>query len=192
MANVQGEARLKRVESFFDGNDICLKCNLCCLNVHGLLVTPEELEAVPKMKPFVVGFDGTFNSVNMPSCPYTLPEGGCTTFHTRPFDCSLYPANMRGILRRVDLSGVEAVYEWGGSECPKRRLIMGRGMSVEQAERLRQWVATATHTVPEQVHLAEEWRFHVQQARASIWKAIRRTPLVRPFRRAVLRVKRAM
>lgn len=131
--------------AFIDGNDLCAGCSNCCRNVQGLILTAEELERVPKMKPFVVDGDGSLFMVNMPDgCPYLLPNGWCGTFETRPFDCSLFPVQVGGVRREPGRNAIEATWRWGEApECPSRSAFVARGVSPEQVRDLRKWIGAA-------------------------------------------------
>ncbi len=110
-----------RMGSFLDGGDLCEGCSKCCEQVTGLTVTPDELDRVPRLREHVSSFDGTFYVIDVKGgrCPYLSDAGWCTTFETRPFDCSLYPVALSSIKQREDGS---ALVKWhkGALECPHR------------------------------------------------------------------------
>jgi hypothetical protein len=129
---------------FIDGDGLCGGCSRCCASVEGLLLTDEELERVPLMAPHVVDRDQGLARVDMlDGCPYLSEDGWCTTFETRPFDCSLFPAQVGGVRRAPGLDAVEVVWRFGGWECPSREVFVARPVDPEQIEALRSWIGRA-------------------------------------------------
>ena len=157
---------------FIDGNAICADCALCCA-AHGLLLTPEELDRLPRLKPFVRHFDGHFYDVDTPDgCPYLSEDKSCGTFETRPFDCSLYPVCITEVRRRPGQPAAEATWIWGGLRCPRRETFIRRGVTAEQQASFREWLAGALKA--EQVTLREaNLRYHLEQAGKSLLRAAR-------------------
>ncbi len=132
------------MDAFVDGNDLCAGCSNCCRRVEGLLLTDEELERLPRMRPFVTGERDGFHVANMPEgCPYLLPNGWCGTFETRPFDCSLFPAQVGGV-RRDGTGNVAVEWRWGEApECPSREGFVRRGVPAGRIDALERWAAAA-------------------------------------------------
>ena len=152
MADIACDAAAK--EHFIDGDDVCADCARCCQEVAGLLVTMEELECLPLMKPFVTSSDGHFHRVNFPeACPYLKEDRRCETFESRPFDCSLYPLTLVEVRREPGDLAAKAIWKWGAHRCPQRAVFVRRGVSDKQMERFRQWVASALGT--EDIRLRE-------------------------------------
>lgn len=130
--------------AFIDGDNLCDGCSRCCRNIEGLLLTEEELERVPLLAPSVVSRDQGLLRVDAPDgCPYLGDDGWCTTFETRPFDCSLFPAQVGGVRRAPGLDEVEVTWRFGGWECPSRGAFIARPVDPEQLEALRSWIGRA-------------------------------------------------
>jgi len=129
--------------AFIDGDDLCAGCSRCCEQIAGLTVTPEELARVPKLREHVARFDGTFYVIDVKGgrCPYLSDEGWCTTFDTRPFDCSLYPVALTEITQRDDGS---ALVKWhkGALECPQPDRLMEQVQPAHFVA-LEEWVGQA-------------------------------------------------
>lgn len=133
------------MDGFADGDDLCAGCSICCRHVSGLLVNAAELERLPLMKPHVVDTDGVLSSVDMPyGCPYLLPDGWCGVFAIRPFDCSLFPAQVGGIRRDPGRSTISVTWRYGGDECPQRDRFITQGTADGRLEALRNWTSEAT------------------------------------------------
>jgi hypothetical protein len=79
-------------------------------------------------------------------CPYLGDDGWCTTFETRPFDCSLFPAQIGGVRRAPGRRAVEVTWRFGGFECPSRAAFVARAVSTEQTEALQAWIGRAYDT----------------------------------------------
>jgi Fe-S-cluster containining protein len=130
--------------TFIDGNDRCEGCSRCCRPIEGLLVTQEELDRLPLLAPHVVDRDQGLLRLDIPDgCPYLGEDGWCTTFETRPFDCSLFPAQVGGVRRAPGSDAVEVTWRFGGWECPERGYFVGRPVSTEQIDGLRTWIGRA-------------------------------------------------
>ncbi|HYF47059.1 MAG TPA: YkgJ family cysteine cluster protein [Acidimicrobiales bacterium] len=137
--------RTERTSGFVDGNDLCEGCTRCCDPLDGLLVTDEELDRLPLLRPFVVDTDGHLSTIVVDGpCPYLGDDGWCTTFETRPFDCSLFPAQVGGIRRDPGRASATVVWRYGGEECPRRSEFMSQGASEEQLDQLRRYAERAT------------------------------------------------
>ena len=135
------------MDAFVDGDDLCAGCHSCCHDVDTLLITPEELARVPLMEPYVVDREGDFLTIDMPgACPYLRDDGWCGTFETRPFDCSLFPAEVGGVRRARTGDTVTASWRWGGHDCPQRTQFIALGATQAQREALAVWVAGAVGT----------------------------------------------
>lgn len=158
--------------SFIDGDDTCANCGICCRDVKGLLVTPVELERVPKLRRWVTGFDGVFHTVDLPEgCPYQAENGCCGTFETRPFDCSLYPVSLREICRTPGCSTIQVTWAWGGRQCPQRDVFVSQGVTVDQQVRLREWLTAALHA--DAVLLQEtDFKYHLRRSGGSLIRAM--------------------
>jgi hypothetical protein len=129
---------------FIDGDDLCEGCSRCCSRIEGMLLTEEEVARLPLLAPHVVSRDQGLLRVDAPDgCPYLGDDGWCTTFDTRPFDCSLFPAQVGGVRRAPGLDEVEVTWRFGGWECPSRAAFVARAVSPEQIEDLRAWIGRA-------------------------------------------------
>lgn len=130
---------------FVDGDALCVGCTRCCDPLDGLLVTAEELARLPLLEPYVVDTDGRLSTIEVPGpCPYLGDDGWCTTFDTRPFDCSLFPAQVGGIRRDPGRGSAQVTWRYGGEECPRREEFVGQGTTEHQLEKLRGFLADAT------------------------------------------------
>lgn len=129
---------------FIDGDDLCEGCSRCCSRIEGMLLTEEEVARLPLLAPHVVSRGQGLLRVDAPDgCPYLGDDGWCTTFDTRPFDCSLFPAQVGGVRRAPGLDEVEVTWRFGGWECPSRAAFVARAVSPEQIEDLRAWIGRA-------------------------------------------------
>jgi hypothetical protein len=96
------------------------------------------------MAPFVVDRDQGLSRVDMlDGCPYLGDDGWCTTFDTRPFDCSLFPAQVSGVRRAPGHGAVQVTWRFGGFECPSRAAFVARDVSNEQTDALQAWIGRA-------------------------------------------------
>ncbi|MFM7535964.1 MAG: YkgJ family cysteine cluster protein [Acidimicrobiales bacterium] len=130
--------------TFVDGDDLCSGCSRCCSRVEGLLVTADELERLPRLAPFVVDHDqGLWRLDMLDGCPYLGDDGWCTTFDNRPFDCSLFPAQIGGLHRAPGQGSVSVTWRFGGFECPSRKRFVRQPINPEQTAALRTWIARA-------------------------------------------------
>ncbi len=162
--------------SFVDGDDLCAGCGICCQRVEGLVLTAEELDRVPAMRPYVTRFDGTFHVVDIPDgCPYLSDDKRCQAFDRRPFDCSLFPLHVSRLERSGD--AVVASWRYGGPECPNRWEFASR-MGDEQWVEFRGWLkkATGASTVELRQDSRRRWRSRTQ-------RLLHRLGLLAPLRR---------
>jgi Putative zinc- or iron-chelating domain len=175
--------------AFVDGNDLCAGCANCCRRVEGLLLTDEELDRLPLMRPHEVRKEGAFHVVDMPDgCPYLLPSGWCGTFETRPFDCSLFPAQVGRIRDPGGGARATVVWRWGDApECPSRARFVRRGVSPAQREALARWSADALGVEAVDVRFGRDLG---RGARRLMVGCLRRSGLLPVVRRALQRQRR--
>jgi hypothetical protein len=155
---------MTEVPAFLDGDDLCRDCGQCCRDITGLRVTEAELVRVPLLAPFVVEQQEHFAILEVPgACPYLDDAGRCSTFETRPFDCSLYPINVLDVVH-VDTIGVRdpdghvrATWHFGAGDCPHRMEFVDLARS-QDLEPLRAWVADATGAARVTLHIASRDR----------------------------------
>ncbi len=178
------------VGPFIDGDDLCRDCGLCCHDVTGLRVTEEELVRLPRLAPFVTSVEGPFRLLDVPGpCPYLGSDMRCTVFEQRPFDCSLYPLNIKTVttVTTVGVRGpgdtIEARWNFGGAGCPHRPEFVAIARHQDMGP-VRDWVARSTGA-DRVVLRTTRW----ERVRAALTVWLFRVHLLAPVRAAVRGVR---
>lgn len=170
--------------AFVDGNDLCEGCSRCCSSINGLLVSNEELERLPAFAAHVSETDGDLSRIVIDGpCPYLDDDGWCSTFDTRPFDCSLFPAQVGGIRRDPGQPGITVTWRFGGDECPQRTTFASAGVTEGQLDAFRSWIGDAVHATPVTLNQDRTGERASGHARRAVVTALTRVGLLDVARR---------